>query len=53
MRKDDAAIADYRAGGFTDDQQEMQAATTARHALLEAFKAWRLCHQVPGMWLHN
>jgi hypothetical protein len=53
VRKDDDAIADYKAGGFLDDHQEMRAATTELEPLLKSFKAWRLRHQVPGMWLHN
>ena len=53
VRKDDDAIADYRIGGFMDDQQEMRAAMTELEPLLKSFKAWRLRHQVPGMWRHN
>lgn len=53
VRKDDDAIPDYRTGGFMDDQQEMRAAVTELQPLIESFKAWRLRHQVPGMWLHN
>ena len=53
VRKDDDAIADYRIGGFMDDQQEMRTAMTELQPLLKAFKAWRLRHQVPGMWGHN
>jgi hypothetical protein len=53
VRKDDDAIADYRIGGFMDDQQEVRAAMTELHPLLKSFKEWRLRHQVPGMWLHN
>lgn len=53
VRKDDDAIPDYRTGGFMDDQQEMRAAMTELQPLIESFKAWRLRHQVPGMWLHN
>ena len=53
VRKDDDAIADYRIGGFMDDQQELRTAMTELHPLLKSFKAWRLRHQVPGMWLHN
>jgi hypothetical protein len=50
VRKDDDAIPDYRTDGFTDDQQEVRAATTELGPLLHAFKVWRLRHQVPGMW---
>jgi hypothetical protein len=53
VRKDDDAIADYKPGGFMDDQREVRAATTELHPLLQSFKAWRLRHQVPGMWLAN
>jgi hypothetical protein len=53
VRKDDDAIPDYRPDGFVDDQQEVRAATTELDPLLQAFKAWRLRHQVPGMWLHT
>ncbi len=51
VRKDDDAIPDYRADGFMDDQQEVRALTSDFAALLKAFKAWRLRHQVPGLWL--
>ena len=53
VRKDDDAIADYSIGGFMDDQQEMRLALTELDPLLKSFKAWRLRHLVPGMWLHN
>jgi hypothetical protein len=53
VRKDDDAIPDYKPGGFVDDQQEVRAATQELHPLLTSFKAWRLCHQVPRMWVHN
>ncbi len=53
VRKDDDAIADYRVNGFMDDQQEMRAAMAEMHPLFKSFKAWRLRHQVPAMWLHN
>jgi hypothetical protein len=53
VRKDDDAIADYKPGGFVDDQQEVRAATQQLGPLLTSFKAWRLRHQVPRMWLHN
>ncbi len=52
VRKDDDALADYKPRGFSDDQQEVRAAMTELHPLLKSFKAWRLCHQVPGMWLN-
>jgi len=50
VRKDDDAIPDYKPGGFIDDQQEVRAAATELGPLLQAFKVWRLRHQVPGMW---
>ena len=50
VRKDDDAIPDYRSGGFVDDQQEVRAAAMELGPLLQAFKVWRLRHQVPGMW---
>ena len=50
VRKDDDAIPDYLSGGFIDDQQEVRAAAMELGPLLQAFKAWRLRHQVPGMW---
>jgi hypothetical protein len=51
VRKDEDAVPDYKPGGFTDDQREVLAAVTDLHRLLKSFKAWRLRHQVPGMWL--
>src|SRR5262249_50299503 len=53
VRKDDDAIPDYRPGGFEDDQKEVRAAVTELGPLLQAFKAWRLRHQVPSMWLNR
>jgi len=53
VRKDDDAIPDYRPEGFVDDQQVVRAVTTELDPLLQAFKAWRLRYQVPGMWLHG
>jgi len=50
VRKDDDAIPDYRPEGLTDDQREMRAATVELDGLIQAFKAWRLRHQVPLMW---
>jgi len=50
VRKDDDAISDYQQNGFIDDHQEVRAVTSELGALLQEFKAWRLCHQVPGMW---
>jgi hypothetical protein len=53
VRKEDDAIPDYKPGGFADDQQEVRATTQELHDLLASFKAWRLRHQVPRMWLRN
>ena len=50
VRKDDDAIPDYQAGGFIDDQQQVRAAAVELSRLLQAFKVWRLRHQVPAMW---
>jgi len=50
VRKDDDAIPDYLPGGFIDDQQEVRAAVMELNPMLQAFKAWRLRHQVPDLW---
>jgi hypothetical protein len=50
VRKDDDLIPDYRQDGFVDDQQVVRAAAKELASLLQAFKVWRLRHQVPGMW---
>lgn len=50
VRKDEDAIPDRFVGGFADDQREILAATIELGRLLQAFKAWRLRHQVPVMW---
>ena len=51
VRKDDDAIPDYRPDGFTDDLEQIRAVGTQLGPLLRSFKAWRLRHQVPGMWV--
>ncbi len=51
VRKDDDEVPDYKPGGFVDDQREVRAATVEMSLLLQGCKAWRLRHQVPGMWL--
>jgi hypothetical protein len=51
IRKDDDAMPDYRRDGFADDQAEVRAVTSEFGPLLQGFKAWRLCHQVPAMWV--
>jgi hypothetical protein len=50
VRKEHDAIPDCQPGGLKDDQREVRAATVELGRLLQAFKAWRLRHQVPGMW---
>jgi uncharacterized membrane protein YkvA (DUF1232 family) len=50
VRMDDDAIPDYLPDGFMDDQHEVRAAAMELGPLLQAFKAWRLRHQVPDMW---
>ena len=50
VRKDNDAIADYQAEGFTDDRREVRAATEELADVLQAFKEWRLRFQVPAMW---
>lgn len=50
VRKDDDAIPDYSTGGFVDDSQEVRGVIAQKQNLLDRFKAWRLSHQVPGMW---
>lgn len=51
VRKDEDAIPDYKPEGLTDDQREMRAAMVELGSLIQGFKAWRLRHQVPVMWL--
>lgn len=50
VRKEQDAIPDYLPGGLQDDQREVRAAAAELSDLLQAFKAWRLRHQVPAMW---
>ena len=50
VRKDDDEIPDYKPNGFADDQREVHAVTSDLASLLNLFKSWRLCHQVPGLW---
>ena len=50
VRKDDDAIPDYQPRGFIDDQEQVRAAAMELGPLLQAFKVWRLRHQVPGLW---
>jgi len=51
VRKEDDATPDYKPGGFDDDQGEVRSVATELNALIQAYKAWRLRHQVPSMWL--
>jgi len=51
VRKDDDAIPDYLSGGYMDDQQEVRTAATELGSLLQAYRGWRLRHEVPCMWL--
>lgn len=53
VRKEDDAIPDYSPEGFRDDQQEVLAVVVELGGLLQAFKAWRLRHQVPAMWFDH
>jgi hypothetical protein len=50
VRKEQDAIPDYLPGGLQDDQREVRAAAVELADLLQAFKSWRLRHQVPAMW---
>ena len=50
-RKDDDAMPDYKPEGFADDQHEVRAVAMELGALLQAYKEWRLRHQVPRMWV--
>ncbi len=50
VRKDEDAIPDYRSDGFRDDAREIRAVEGELKALLQAFKSWRLRHQVPDLW---
>ena len=50
VRNHEDAIPDYWAGGLTDDQKEVLAAIVEMGGLIQTFKAWRLRHQVPGIW---
>ncbi len=51
VRKDDDAMPDYKPEGFADDQHEVRAVAMELGALLQAYKEWRLRHQVPRMWV--
>ena len=51
VRKDDDAMPDYKPEGFADDQREVRAVAMELGALRQAYKEWRLRHQVPKMWV--
>lgn len=51
VEKDEDAIPDTGPHGFEDDWREVRWVTTELAGLLRDFKAWRLRHQVPGLWL--
>ena len=51
VRKTDDAIPDYRPDGFSDDWVEVRAASTELDDLIQSYKAWRLRHQVPQLWI--
>ena len=50
VRKENDQVPDYKPGGFMDDLREVRAAATELTNLLQAFKVWRLRHQVPSLW---
>jgi hypothetical protein len=50
VRKENDHIPDYKPGGFMDDLREVRAAATELNEVLQAFKVWRLRHQVPSLW---
>jgi hypothetical protein len=50
VRKDDDRIPDYQAGGFLDDQGEVNATRFGLAPVLKSFKDWRLRHEVPVLW---
>lgn len=51
VHKENDAIPDYRPDGYTDDQQAVHAVSTELAGLLQGFKAWRLRHEVPLLWV--
>jgi hypothetical protein len=51
VRKDADAVPDHRLDGYTDDQRAVHAVSTELGGVLQAFKAWRLRHEVPRLWL--
>jgi hypothetical protein len=53
VRKDDDLVPDYQTGGYADDHLEVRAALRELAHVIEAFKLWRLRHQVPALWSIN
>ena len=53
VRKDDDLVPDYQTGGYADDYREVRAALREFAPVVEAFKLWRLRHQVPALWSIN
>ena len=51
VRKENDVIPDYLPLGFTDDHQEVRAASSELSTVLQGFKAWRLKNQVPSLWV--
>lgn len=51
VRKEDDAIPDFLPSGYVDDQREIRLALTQLAPLLEAYKSWRLCKEVPARWI--
>jgi hypothetical protein len=53
VRKDDDLVPDYQTGGYADDHLEVRLALRELAPVIEAFKLWRLRHQVPALWSIN
>ena len=53
VRKDDDAIADYRFGGYVDDQFQVRTAMADTAPVVQHFNLWRLRHQVPKLWTEH
>ena len=53
VRKDDDLVPDYHTGGYADDYREVRAALRELAPVIDAFKLWRLRHQVPALWSIN
>ena len=50
VRKDDDLVPDFQTGGYVDDHREIRLALRELEPIIQAFKQWRLRHQVPAMW---